>query len=108
MRSKSEAMIAQVLFSHGIPYRYEEIHQILDASIATDFTIMHPVSHKIILWEHFGLSDLPNYQRSIDYKMPRYIRAGYLPGHNLITTYEDKQRPLSYVQVEALVKMYFL
>ena len=51
MRSKSEASIAQVLYSHGIPYRYEEIHEIYGTDMATDFTIMHPKTGAIILWE---------------------------------------------------------
>ena len=108
VRSKSEAMIAQVLYSHAIPYRYEEIHDIYGYPIATDFTIMHPKTGKIILWEHFGRCDDPDYQKTIDFKMPRYIRAGYLPGVDMITTFEDSKRPLSYIEVEKLVQFYFL
>ncbi len=108
VRSKSEAMIAQELFSHGIPYRYEEIHDIYDYPIATDFTIMNPRTHKIVLWEHFGRADDPDYQKTIDMKMYRYIRAGYLPGENMITTFEDSVHPLSYIKVEEIVRMYFL
>ncbi len=107
VRSKSEAMIAQELFSHGIPYRYEEIHDIYDYPIATDFTILNPRTHKIILWEHFGRADESDYQKTIDFKMYRYIRAGYLPGENMITTFEDTAHPLSYIKVEELVRMYF-
>lgn len=108
VRSKSEAKIAQSLFSHNIPYRYEEIHDIYGSPIATDFTIMHPVTHQIILWEHFGRCDDPGYQPTIDYKMYRYIRAGYLPGYNMITTYEDSKHPLSFLEVEEIVHKYFL
>ena len=50
VRSKSEAMIAQVLFSHHIPYRYEEVHNIAGTNIATDFTILHPRTKEIKLW----------------------------------------------------------
>ena len=108
MRSKSEAMIAQVLHSHGIPYRYEEIHEIHGTNFATDFTIMHPKTGAIILWEHFGRCDDPRYQHTVDYKMFRYLRDGYLPGVNFIVTYEDSKHPLSYIQVEDIVKKFFL
>lgn len=107
VRSKSEAMIAQVLYTKGIPYRYENIHDINRVSIASDFTIMNPKTSEIKIWEHFGLCDKPYYQSTIDFKMHHYIRAGYLPGHNLILTYEDEAHPLSFIEVEELVKKHF-
>ena len=108
MRSKSESTIAQILYSHGIPYRYEEIHDIYDYPMATDFTIMNPKTGQIILWEHFGRCDDPGYQSTVDFKMYRYIRAGYLPGVNFITTYEDSKHPLDYSLVEEIVRKFFL
>ena len=108
VRSKSEAKIAQALFSHNIPYRYEEIHDIYGHPIATDFTIMHPKTHQIILWEHFGRCDDPSYQPTVDYKMYRYIRDGYLPGVNMITTYEDSKHPLDFLEVEEIIQKFFL
>jgi hypothetical protein len=108
VRSKSEADIAQALFSHNIPYRYEEIHDIYGSRIATDFTILHPKTHEIILWEHFGRCDDPGYQSTIDYKMYRYIRAGYLPGRTMITTYEDSKHPFVFLDAEEIVQKYFL
>ncbi len=100
-------MIAQSLFSKKIPYRYENIHDIYDYPIATDFTIMHPRTEKIILWEHFGLADNPNYQRKIEFKLIKYLKAGYLPGHNMIITFEDSTHPLSFIEIEEIVKKYF-
>ncbi|WP_155828713.1 hypothetical protein [Butyrivibrio sp. XPD2006] len=108
VRSKSEATIAYILYSHGIPYRYEEIHDIYGYSIATDFTVMHPKTGQIILWEHFGRCDDPGYQKTVDFKMYRYIRAGYLPGVNFITTYEDSKHLLDPMLVEEIVKKFFL
>ncbi len=108
VRSKSEATIAYILYSHGIPYRYEEIHDIYGYSIATDFTVMHPKTGQIILGEHFGRCDDPSYQKTVDFKMYRYIRAGYLPGVNFITTYEDSKHLLDPMLVEEIVKKFFL
>ncbi len=107
VRSKSEAMIAQSLFSKQIPYRYENIHEICGYPIATDFTIMHPKTREIILWEHFGLAEKRDYQRTIEFKLDKYLQAGYLPGHNLILTFEDTPRPLSFIEVEEIVKKHF-
>ncbi|MBQ8030221.1 MAG: hypothetical protein IJ260_01590 [Butyrivibrio sp.] len=108
VRSKSEAMIAQVLFSHQIPYRYEEIHDIDGYPIATDFTVLHPKTKAIKLWEHLGLSDQLNYQQTIEFKMIHYLRDGYLPGYDLILTFENKAHPFSYLDAEEVVKKYFL
>jgi hypothetical protein len=108
VRSKSEAMIAQALFAHQIPYHYEEIHNIDGYPIATDFTVMHPVTRKTKLWEHLGLSDSSNYQQIIEFKLIHYLKDGYLPGHDLILTFENKAHPFSYLDAEELVKRYFL
>ena len=108
VRSKSEALIAQSLFSKRIPYRYENIHEIYGYPIATDFTIMHPRTREIILWEHFGLSDKHDYQRTIEFKLDKYLKAGYLPGHDLILTFESTPHPLSFIEVEEIIKKYFL
>ena len=107
VRSKSEAMIAQALFENNIPYRYENIHLISGQEIATDFTVLHPKTRQIILWEHFGKVDDPSYQRKMIAKLHRYFRAGYLPGKNLILTFEDSQNPISYIDVMEVVQKFF-
>ena len=107
VRSKSEAMIAQALFDNNIPYRYENLHMIYDWEIATDFTVLHPKTHEIILWEHFGKVDDPKYQHKITSKLLRYFKAGYLPGKNLIITFEDTNNPISYIDIVETVKKYF-
>ena len=62
VRSKSEVFIADALFTHRIPYRYE---QKLDLGSAgyffPDFTVCHPRYLKTIYWEHFGLMDSEDY-----------------------------------------------
>ena len=68
---------------------------------------MHPKTREIILWEHFGLAEKRDYQRTIEFKLDKYLQAGYLPGHNLILTFEDTPRPLSFIEVEEIVKKHF-
>ena len=84
-----------------------EVHEIHGTNFATDFTIMHPKTGAIILWEHFGLADNPDYQRKIEFKLIKYLKAGYLPGHNMIITFEDSAHPLSFIEIEEIVKKYF-
>ena len=108
VRSKSEAIIAHVLFEHHIPYRYECMKDINGTTMAPDFTILHPRTSSEFIWEHFGLLDNDDYVSSVAYKIPRYIRSGYIPGHNFIMTFEDTKHPLSYIEVEEIVRKYFL
>ena len=109
VRSKSEAMIAQALFNHQIPYRYEYVHDFGGYQIASDFTILHPNTLEEYIWEHFGMADDPKYINSnIAIKIPRYLLNGYLPGHNFIMTFEDENHPLSYLEVEEIIQKYFL
>ncbi len=109
VRSKSEAMIAQALFNHQIPYRYEYVHDFGGYQIASDFTILHPKTNEEHIWEHFGLADDPKYINSnIAIKIPRYLMNGYLPGSNFIMTFEDEKHPLSYLEVEEIIQKYFL
>lgn len=108
MRSKSEAMIAQALFSHQIPYRYEYVHYIQGHPIASDFTILHPKNGREVIWEHFGRISEQNYVDTTTFKINKYIKAGYVPGYDLIMTFETREHPLSYMEVEETIKKYFL
>ena len=61
------------------------------------------------IWEHFGRADDPHYiNTNIAIKIPRYLMSGYLPGYNLIMTFEDSKHPLSYMEVEEIIAKYFL
>ncbi len=109
VRSKAEAMIAQTLFNHRIPYRYECVHDFGGYQYASDFTILHPKTYIEHIWEHFGLADDPHYiNTNIAIKIPRYLMNGYLPGYNFIMTFEDNKHPLSYMDVEEIIEKYFL
>ena len=59
VRSKSEAMIAQLLKQNQIPYRYECQLILDDMEIYPDFTIRHPRTGEVFIWEHFGLLEKP-------------------------------------------------
>ncbi len=109
VRSKSEAIIAQILYSNNIQYRYEYIHNLGGYEIASDFTILHPTTFEEHIWEHFGLSDKESYiNNNIMFKLPLYLKEGYIPGHNFIMTFENSQHPLGYAEIERLVKHHFL
>lgn len=95
VRSKSEALIADILFERKIPYRYES-EIILDGIVYhPDFTILHPGSGKIVYWEHFGKLDDPDYIHKNADRIATLARNGILPSKNLIISSETRQFPLS-------------
>lgn len=62
VRSKSEKIIADMLYRNGVPYRYEcpiNINGI--GTIYPDFTILNVRKRKELYWEHFGMMDVPEY-----------------------------------------------
>lgn len=95
LRSKSEALIDTLLFYEKIPFRYE-CELIINGQIKyPDFTIIHPLSGRIIYWEHYGMMDSPQYAHKNLSKQLDYITGGILPNDNLICTYETIEHPLT-------------
>lgn len=107
VRSKSEAFIADSLFELNIPYQYEYPFYVDDITLFPDFTIVHPRTKETYIWEHFGLMDNPNYVRNSLGKIPLFLSKEYMPGNNLIITYESKTMPLSFSHVRNIISMYF-
>lgn len=107
VRSKSEVLISNTLFTNQIPFRYENFIQIQDIVLYPDFTILHPRTGKTYYWEHFGMMDHDAYMNSFLKKMKLYQSEGIIPSVQLIMTFETKQHPLDYEYVQKLVDYYF-
>ena len=108
VRSKSEMLIAHLLYSNNIPYRYE-CRLILNYSeMYPDFTIRHPETGEIYIWEHFGLMDDPEYVQTVCRKIRKYIENGFIPGKNLIMTFESEKYPFDFTEVQNIIREKFL
>lgn len=96
VRSKSEKIIADKLYSLGIPYRYE-YPLVLERDIVVypDFTILKVAEQKEIYLEHFGRMDDVDYINTVLYKLHTYERNGIYLGINLFFTYETSTKPLN-------------
>lgn len=108
VRSKSEVMISDYLFEHGIPYRYECRLDLGSTTYYPDFMIRRISDGKIFYWEHFGLMDDAGYANSANKKIANYIANHILPSDNFITSFECHNRPFSSSDVGRLVDMYAL
>lgn len=105
VRSKSEKIIADKLFSMGIPYRYE--YPIMLKSgirVYPDFTILKMPERKEIYLEHFGLLDEESYVESTMRKLHSYSESGIFLGDNLLITYETRRYPLSTKMLDGVLQ----
>ncbi len=104
VRSKSEVEIANFLYFHGIPYRYEYPLKLRDGhqtvTYYPDFIIMDPVTRNVILLEHLGRMDDPEYVEEQVRKRRVYEENGFFEGENIIYTWETGSQPLTRVQLE--------
>lgn len=111
VRSKSELIIADQLFkekSH-LYYRYEEELHLKKSNqlVHPDFTIMNRYTAGKIYWEHAGMMDNSEYADNFVWKINTYIKEGFIPGKNLIITYETSKLPLDIAVVRKIIKEYF-
>ena len=108
VRSKSEVIIANLLYTNHIPYRYEAALSLPEFTVYPDFTILHPATNQIFYWEHFGMMDKSTYCDAACNKLKSYCYNGIFPSMQLITTYETGKVPIRSEQVQQIITQYFL
>lgn len=106
VRSKSEALIADILYDLGIRVKYETILIAGRKTMYPDFEFIHPKTGKIIWWEHYGIIDDPGYAVKAFEKQDAYASIGIYPGENLIITWEAKGKPLTRDIVEEKLRQF--
>lgn len=108
VRSKSELLIANTLFSKKIPYHYEKPLTFKDGrTIRPDFTILDIVTGKEIYWEHFGIIDDDQYRQNMLKKIDAFERDGYIKSGRTIFTYEMATRPLTTQTIDDIIASRF-
>ena len=94
VRSKSEVIIANLLYEKGIYYSYEKALFLDNMPVYPDFTIIHPYTGRLWIWEHLGMMSDNKYKEAWEHKKERYRKAGITEDTNLILTYEEEGTPL--------------
>lgn len=105
VRSKSELVIANMLYSMGIDYYYERP---LEGTIEPgkrwpDFTFIDPAGEAIV-WEHLGMLSREDYRRSWERKLAWYEKNGYALDQNLFTTQDDERGGLDSTEVRRVAE----
>ena len=105
VRSKSEAILADMLCELGIPYHYEKPLRLKNGTTRyPDFTLLRVKSRVEIYLEHFGLLDDTDYLDSCLQKLDEYRKNSIYPGRNLICTYETAEHPLDIKGIRQMIK----
>lgn len=107
VRSKSEAIIADMLFDNDVPYRYEpELTLNSGRCVFPDFICLNKRKRKEYVWEHFGMMDDLDYICHNIPKLREYEQSGYLLGNNLIISYESSVVGLSTKVIQDYIELY--
>lgn len=108
VRSKSELLIASLLESKNIAYKYEARLLLNERFVYPDFTIMHPRTHDIIILEHFGMMHDDEYRTKNNLKISDYLNAGYRLGDNFIATYDDINGAIDMSALSRIIDAYLM
>jgi len=108
VRSKSETLIAGLLETYNIPFRYDA-QLILDGKeFYPDFTILRPKDGEIIYWEHFGMMNDEDYANKTERKNSIYIEHGLLPWKNYIVTFDSKDGSIDVLTINNIINAFIL
>ena len=100
VRSKSELVLSNLLYSLGIEYTYGPKVILGGQEREADFFVVSKLDRRrTYYWEHCGMMDDPEYRRRFGEKMEAYRAEGYREGKDLIVTYEDRNSGLDTLEM---------
>ncbi|MBO7450563.1 MAG: hypothetical protein J6U54_09355 [Clostridiales bacterium] len=99
VRSKSELLIANLLFDMNIPYRYEAELVLNDVIYHPDFTILDLKRRREVYHEHLGLMDNTDYAISSIERIRVFQQNNILLSDRLFISMETKVTPLDIVSL---------
>ncbi|QFJ55445.1 hypothetical protein [Pseudobutyrivibrio xylanivorans] len=109
VRSKSEKILADLFFKHGIPYQYESEFKLHNGwNCYPDFVLLNVRERKTFYWEHFGLASSKDYADKNLEKLAKYEKSGIVLGDNLIVSFESAGVSLDVKLAEEKIRKYLL
>ncbi|MBO4234931.1 MAG: hypothetical protein J5928_00610 [Firmicutes bacterium] len=107
VRSKSEAIICNLLSQYSIEYMYEERLELKDEKgfriiRVPDFTIK--TKKGIVIWEHLGLLDNDEYFETNASKLRLYWMTGFVLNENLIVTVDERGGGINARTIDNIIK----
>ena len=109
VRSKSEVLIANELYRHGIPYRYEfPVYSNGVILAAPDFNCLNVRLRKDYYWEHLGMMGKEDYANRNAAKIEKYTLAKDFDETSLILTFETDRHPMNTRVIEEKIRKYLV
>ncbi|HYM00800.1 MAG TPA: ATP-dependent RecD-like DNA helicase, partial [Blastocatellia bacterium] len=98
VRSKSELLIAEKLYSLQMNYQYERILEgtTRPGRLRPDFSFVDDAGN-LLIWEHLGRLDRVDYREGWKWKQEWYAQNGYAEGRNLFTSNEEQIRDVEFI-----------
>ena len=107
VRSKSEVIIANMLYESGVTYEYEkELLLGADGVRIPDFTIDDAETGILFYWEHCGMMSDGYYRKRWEEKKAVYAKHGIIEGDNLIVSYDDLNGSIDSMAIKKLIEKY--
>ena len=95
VRSKFEALIANVLQEEGIAYRYERKLRLKTGDVLPDFTLADPRTGVFTYLEAMGMMDEKEYAEANMRKLQKYAEVGLFPGDGLMLVFDSLAAPFN-------------
>lgn len=106
VRSKSEVIIANALFTKGIPYRYDEVITIGNITVSPDFHILIPRTGDSKWLEHFGMIHDEGYRKKAMWKIEAYLKNGFKPWEDIIFTFDDLEGNINAQLIDTILNTF--
>lgn len=109
VRSKNEIIAADRYDKWSIPFKYECPVRLKGYGVVhPDFTVLNVRLRKIYIHEIMGKMTDPEYAETNVGKIQAYQRNGFIPGKNLILTFDTKQHPMTPGDIDTIIKNFLL
>lgn len=103
VRSKSELVIANMLFRSVIEYEYERVLEgtAEPGRLRPDFSFA-AADGDLVIWEHLGMMQREDYRQGWEWKRKWYEANGFALGETLFTSEDDEQGGLDSGKLAAI------
>lgn len=109
VRSKSEVIIANMLYEAGIEYEYEKELDLGDDGIRIpDFTIEDAESGTCFYWEHCGMLGDAGYSKHWEDKKKLYKKHDIVEDENLIVSKDSFNGGIDSAEIKRLIEKYLM
>ena len=109
MDSKSELLIAGHFDKRAVAFLPQFPVQLKGYGLVyADFKVLNTRTRQEYIWEHLGMLDKVNYRQRNLPKLNAYIMNGFIPGKNLILSWESEEVKFDMRVIDRLIDEYLM